>query len=50
MPPGAEDAQVYRDARSGYFVSEDESPWQEVYSRQLAASVRPPSPPLRAAE
>ena len=40
-PPGAEDPQVYRGARSGYFVSEDESPWQEVYAKQLAASVHP---------
>jgi hypothetical protein len=50
VPPGAEDAEVYRGARSGYFISEGASPWQEVYARQLAASVRPPSSPLRAAE
>ena len=49
-PPGAEDADIYRGARSGYFVSDDKSPWREVYARQLAASVRPPSTPLRAAE
>ena len=48
LPPGAEDAAVYRGARSGYFVSDDKSPWQEVYARQLAASVRPAA--LRAAE
>ena len=50
MPPGAEDGEVYRGARSGYFVSDDKSAWQEVYARQLAASVRPPPSPLRAAE
>jgi phenylpropionate dioxygenase-like ring-hydroxylating dioxygenase large terminal subunit len=47
-PPGAEDASVYS-GRSGYFVSNDKGPWQEVYARQLAAAVHPSSP-LRAAE
>jgi phenylpropionate dioxygenase-like ring-hydroxylating dioxygenase large terminal subunit len=41
LPPGVEDAAVYRDARSGYFVSDDTGSWQDVYARQLAASVRP---------
>ena len=50
LPPGVEDAEVYRGARSGYFVSDDESAWQEVYARQLAASVHPQPTPLRAAE
>jgi phenylpropionate dioxygenase-like ring-hydroxylating dioxygenase large terminal subunit len=50
LPPGAEDAEVYRGARSGYFVSDEESPWQEVYARQLAAAVHPEPRPLRAAE
>ena len=49
-PPGVEDPQVYRAARSGYFVSEGDAPWQEVYARQLAASVHPEPTPLRAAE
>ena len=49
-PPGVEDPQVYRGARSGYMISDDASPWQEVYARALAASVRPPPGPLRAAE
>jgi len=48
LPPGSEDAGVYRGARSGYFVSDDGSPWQQVYARQLAASLHPPA--LRAAE
>ena len=48
LPPGVEDNTVFRGARGGYFVS-DNGPWQEVYARQLAASVRP-STPLRAAE
>jgi hypothetical protein len=48
LPPGSEDAGIYRGARSGYFVSDDPSPWQEVYARQLAASLHPPA--LRAAE
>src|SRR5262249_23132766 len=50
VPLGAEAAQVYRNAASGYFTSDDEPPWQEAYARQLAGAVRPPSPPLRAAE
>ena len=49
-PPGAEHAEVYRGARSGYFVSDDNSPWQELYARQLAAAQHPPQVPLRAAE
>jgi hypothetical protein len=32
---------VYRGVRSGYFVSDDTSPWQEIYATQLAASARP---------
>ena len=48
MPPGVEDSKVFRGARGGYFVS-DNGPWQEVYARQLAASLHPPTP-MRAAE
>jgi phenylpropionate dioxygenase-like ring-hydroxylating dioxygenase large terminal subunit len=44
LPPGVEDADVFRGARSGYFTSEDNIPWQEIYAKQLAASVRPPVP------
>jgi hypothetical protein len=50
LPPGVEDPQVYRAARSGYFVSEGEAPWQDVYARELAGAVHPQSTPLRAAE
>jgi hypothetical protein len=50
LPPGVEEPHVYRAARSGYFVSDDKSPWQEVYAKQLAASVHPTPSPLRAAE
>ena len=49
-PPGAEDAAVCRDARGGYLLTEDTSPWQEVYAKQLAAAVHPAPAPLRAAE
>jgi len=41
LPPGVENADVFRGARSGYFVSDDRTPWQEVYARQLAASLHP---------
>ena len=47
-PPGAEDASVYRSARSGYFTSGDKSEWQEVYAKELAAAVH--APRLHAAE
>jgi phthalate 4,5-dioxygenase oxygenase subunit len=49
LPPGVEDPDVFRGARSGYFVSDDTSSWQEIYAKQLAASVRPPDS-SRAAE
>jgi phthalate 4,5-dioxygenase len=41
LPPGAQNAEVYRRARGGHFVSDDKSPWQQVYARKLAASLRP---------
>jgi len=41
LPPGVEDADVYRGARGGYLVSDDKTPWQDIYGRQLAASLRP---------
>jgi phthalate 4,5-dioxygenase oxygenase subunit len=44
VPPGIDDPEVYRGARSGFFVSEETLPWQEIYSRQLAAAVRAPAP------
>ena len=49
VPPGADDPEVFRDVRSGYFVSDDTSPWQDLYAKRLAASIRPTSA-LRAAE
>jgi phenylpropionate dioxygenase-like ring-hydroxylating dioxygenase large terminal subunit len=49
-PPGADNPEVYRGARSGYLVSPDKSPWRELYAKQFAASVHPAQSPLRAAE
>jgi phthalate 4,5-dioxygenase oxygenase subunit len=49
LPPGIEDADVFRGARSGYLVSDDKTPWQEVYAMQLAA-LRSLATPLRGAE
>jgi hypothetical protein len=49
-PPGAREPQVYRQARSGYFVSDDKTPWREVYTREFASAVHPAPAPLRAAE
>ena len=42
LPPGVQNADVFRGARSGYFVSDDKSPWQEIYATQLAASAPRP--------
>ena len=49
-PPGVENVEVFRDARGGYFVSDDSSGWQEAYAKQLALAWRPPPTILRAAE
>jgi hypothetical protein len=42
LPPGIQNADVFRGARSEYFVSDDKSPWQEIYATQLAASAARP--------
>jgi phthalate 4,5-dioxygenase len=42
LPPGVESAEVFRDARSGYLITEGQIAWQEVYAGQLAISVRSP--------
>jgi hypothetical protein len=42
LPPGVENTDVFRDARSGYFTTDDRRPWQKIYASQLAASMRPP--------
>jgi hypothetical protein len=41
LPPGAQNAEVYRGARGGYFVSDDKGPWQQIYATKLAASLGP---------
>ena len=48
-PPGAENVEVFRDARGGYFVSEEVSGWQDAYAAQLAIASRPSMTALRAA-
>jgi phthalate 4,5-dioxygenase oxygenase subunit len=40
-PPGVADPGVFRGARSGYFISGESRPWQEIYARRLAEAVRP---------
>ncbi len=45
LPPGAEDAGVFRDARGGYFVSDDGAGWQDAYTGQLAVAERPAAAP-----
>ncbi len=51
LPPGVEDPDIYRGARSGYFVrADDGSSWQQVYARTLDESVHPPGADAQAAE
>ena len=40
-PPGAENVEIFRDARGGHFVSDARSEWQHAYDTQLAAAYRP---------
>ncbi len=40
-PPGADDPDVYKAARSGYFVSEGDATWDEVYSTRFATADHP---------
>jgi phthalate 4,5-dioxygenase len=47
LPPGVESPDAFRNARSGYVITDDQRPWQEIYANQLALSVRPPARALR---
>jgi hypothetical protein len=40
-PPGADDVEVFRDARGGYFVSDDKRGWRDAYAEQLTLVSRP---------
>jgi phthalate 4,5-dioxygenase len=42
-PPGADNVDVFRDARGGYFVSDEGNGWQDAYAAQLALASRPPA-------
>jgi phenylpropionate dioxygenase-like ring-hydroxylating dioxygenase large terminal subunit len=50
LPPGVEDGGVYHGARSGYFVSDDQREWQDVYKHRLANALHPAQESARAAE
>ena len=50
LPPGVEDGAVYHGARSGYFVSDDQRSWRDVYGTRLAEALHPGPAPARAAE
>jgi phenylpropionate dioxygenase-like ring-hydroxylating dioxygenase large terminal subunit len=47
-PPGADNVEVFRDARGGYFVSDEARSWQDAYAAQLAVASRPPVTALHA--
>jgi len=49
LPPGVDDVEVFRDARGGYFLSGDNTGWQDAYAAQLASATRPAPAALRAA-
>jgi phenylpropionate dioxygenase-like ring-hydroxylating dioxygenase large terminal subunit len=53
-PPGADDPDAYRRARSGYTITDsiadDAKAWQELYAKLYAEAVHPHEQPLRAAE
>jgi phenylpropionate dioxygenase-like ring-hydroxylating dioxygenase large terminal subunit len=48
-PPGAENVDVFRDARGGYFVGDAGKGWQDAYAAQLAGAFRPAPVALHAA-
>jgi phthalate 4,5-dioxygenase oxygenase subunit len=50
LPPGVEDGGVYHGARSGYFVSDDQRDWNDVYKHRLDTAMHPAPTPARAAE
>jgi phthalate 4,5-dioxygenase len=49
-PPGVDNADVFRDARGGYFLCDEGSGWHDAYSRQLAVASRPRQSVLQAAK
>jgi phthalate 4,5-dioxygenase oxygenase subunit len=49
-PPGVDDADVFRDARGGYFLCDEGSGRQDAYTRQLAVASRPRQSVLQAAK
>lgn len=41
VPPGVDDPDVFKDARSGYFLTDLSVEWQAAYEQQVKAAVRP---------
>lgn len=42
-PPGVDDPEIFRTARSGFFVEDTETDWQEAYEQRMAQATRPTS-------
>ena len=40
-PPGVDTPEVFLESRSGYFLTEPDADWLEVYAQQVAACTRP---------
>ncbi|HVV94072.1 MAG TPA: hypothetical protein VHD15_11685, partial [Hyphomicrobiales bacterium] len=47
-PPGTQDADVYLQARSGFFLADKSVEWRKAYEQQMAEAIRPVA--LKAAE
>ena len=43
-PPGVEQPEVFMGSRSGYFLADPATPWQEAYEAQVQGCQRPASP------
>jgi phthalate 4,5-dioxygenase len=50
VPPGVDDAEVFRKARGGSFYADEKIDWLDAYQQQLKAATRWPAPGRRASE
>ena len=43
-PPGIEDPEIFREARSGFFLAPDEVDWRDAYHEATRTMERPGNP------